>query len=625
MKNEQLSGFARTLITLTAWILAVAPLGLVTTAQAQSISVDYGSPKIWVGEPNRITFSVANATDFGDPILPEVEGLDIQFLGLTNTASSITIINGVRSESSSVDLAIEVMPEYAGIFEVPGIKIEVDGSIYESKPFTFEAIESSNDGRLTVDIERAGGPVYIGEPIELVLRIWIKAFHSDRYDITVNESTTWRLIKHKQSEWGPFAESLQSLGRGGRRPSGRLVKRKDGDFYLFEITRELRPTSTGEIQELDDIRIAMSYPMGLVQSRSRSIFRQSEYEFSGLMPITARAEVKEIEVKPLPTEGRPDFFRGAVGDFIVRAGARPTDVAVGDPITLTLLIGSVDGDQSALETLRPPPLADMVELTDDFRIPRDPIAGEVEDTIKVFSQTLRARSDEVSEIPPIPFSFFNPDSGEYQTVWTQAIPLQVSPAETLAAADIIRAGDPAAGRGDDDSTPTENDRETETGLRANFPIDSGMLADSNRTLGYVSLGVVAIPPACFAAIALLATRRRWKQSHPALLRSRSARNHALAALREAGDDKAIALAIRRYVCDRSGRPAASLTSSETIRTARKVGADAPLLARMDDLFRSLERSGYSDDQQAAGMKSKEAVGIIRELERCRWTTPMEIA
>jgi hypothetical protein len=624
MNNERSSIFLAALVALIACTLAGGQLGLEKSANAQNVSVDYGSPKIWVGEPNRITFTVRNAENLEEPVLPKVEGLEIEYVGTTNTSTSISIINGKRSELNTVDLAVEILPKHPGDFTVPSIKINVDGSIYESKPFTFEAIEASNDGRLIVDVERAGGSVYIGEPIQLVLRLWVKAFHSDRFDITVNESTTWRLIKHNQSEWGPFAESLQSLGRGGRRPSGRLVTRQDGDYYLYEITRELRPSGTGAIDELSDINILMSYPMGLVQSRSRSIFRRSDIEFSGLMPISARAEVQEIDVKPLPEEGRPEYFRGAVGDFIVRAGARPTDVAVGDPITVTLLVGSTDGDQSALETLRPPPMAEMTEITEDFRIPKGPIAGEVEDTIKVFSQTLRPRSDEITEIPPIPFSFFDPDRGEYQTVWTQAIPIQVSPAETLAATDIVRSGGQASTNDEETQMPSEND-DLETGLKANFPVGLGMLASSSRTLGYVTVGVVAIPPACFVAIALLAVRRRWKRSHPALIRSRGARNQAQIALRKASNEADIALVIRGYVCDRSGRPATSLTSSESMRLARKAGADAPLLARMDDLFRSLERSGYSGERTSTATQSKDAAEVIRELDRCQWTTPREIA
>lgn len=605
-------------------VLAAGLLGFEGTAHAQSVSVDYGAERIWAGEPNRVTFSVANATEYGEPVLPEVDGVTMRYLGATNTATSITIINGVRRESSSVDLVIEITPDGPGTFRIPSIAIDVDGRIHESKPFAFTAIEPENDGRLIVDIERAGGPVYLGEPVDLVLRIWVRPFRSDEHEVTINDSTTWRLIKHGDSDWGPFEETLQELARSGRRPAGRLVNRAEGEYYLFELTRQLRPTGIGSIDDLSDVEIAMSYPLGLTESRSRSIFRRSELEFTGLMPITARAEVRDIDVMPLPEEGRPEDFRGAVGDFIVRAGARPTNVAVGDPITLTLLVGSVDGDETVLETLRPPPLADLPDLTSRFRIPKDPIAGEVEDTIKVFSQTLRPRSDEVTEIPPIPFSFFDPDSGSYRTVWTQAIPIRVSPAETLAASDIVRAGDaPAAAGG---SIPTDDaDQPLETGLRANFAVSEDLLAVDRRTLGTTTYGLLAVPPVGFAALALLVARRRWRESHPDVLRARGARGRALARLRNERSPAAIAETLRSYVCDCSGRPATSLTASETLALVRSTGADASVLAGLDELLKAGERAGYGGEEATGPDRCEEAAAFVRSLDRCDWSRTKETA
>lgn len=610
------------LVTAMALVTLLGIPGIQQPAGAQEISVNYSGKETWVGVPIRITFSVSNATDIGDPQLPSVDGLDLQYGGAVNTTSSISIINGVRRESRSVELAIDVTPERPGTFTVPPIEIEVDGKVRSSEELQFEAIEATNGDRLFVDIVHTGGSVYVGEPVELVLRIWIKPFHSNRYDITVSERTTWRLIR-QSTRWGPFRDTLEELARSGRRPSGRLVQRAEGEYYLYEIKRELRPTGSGTIEDLDDVEISISYPTGIARSRIRSLLR-SDMEFTGLMPITARAEVNDIDVKPLPEEGRPEYFRGAVGNFIVRAGARPTDVAVGDPITLTYLVGTVDGDGTVLETLRPPPLAEMSELTDSFRIPKDPIAGDLEDTIKIFSQTLRPRSVEVKEIPAIPFSFFDPDLGEYRTIYTQAIPIEVTPAEKLAAADIVRAADSPDVDSPDEPQPSDPADTVETGLRANFPIDRRMLGSTSRTIGMTTAAVLVVPPACFAVVAFLATRRRWKEAHPALIRSRGARRRALTALKNASDASEIGLAVRGYVSDRAGRPATSLTSGEATRLARKAGAEAPTLVRMDELLNAAQRAGYSGSSASTTEYVDEATRIVRELDGCDWEQPEEV-
>jgi hypothetical protein len=617
------------MMRLHTWVVLAASLafaglpGLARQAAAQEVSVDYGSGQTWVGEPTQVTFTIRNASDVGTPVLPSVDGLKIEYSGARNTSSSITIINGVRSESRSMAVAIEITPERPGKFEVPPIRIDVDGTTLETESFTFKAVEASNDGRLIVDVIRAGGPVYIGEPVELKLRIWVKRFYSARYDTTVNESTMWRLIK-SNSEWGPFAESLDQLARAGRRPAGKEVTRAEGDYYLYEMTRQIRPTGSGLVDELEDVTIRISYPTGLTENRTRSIFRRSDLSFSGLMPISERALVKGIDVKPLPEEGRPEDFRGAVGDFIVRAGARPTDVAVGDPITLTLLVGSVDSDPTVLQTLRPPPLADIPELTESFRIPRDPIAGEVEDTIKVFTQTLRPLSDEITEIPPIPFSFFDPAREEYRTVYTRAIPIQVSPAETLAASDIVRSGGETATLANEDGDPIGDADAGPAGLRPNFQIGSHMMASTSRDLGMGTIALTTLPPAGFVALALVAGRRRWKHAHPAAVRSRRAGRRARIDLRRSEGLSDLDRVLRSYICDRTGRPNASLTSNEAIRLAREAGADAPTVAGMDELFRASERAGYGGMHDAPDQQVKVASELIHALERCRWNTPEEV-
>jgi len=605
------------LVMCTALMLVIGLPALDQSSQAQAVSVDYGAKRIWVGEPNQLTFSVTNATEIGEPVLPEVEGLEIAFAGTTNTSSSITIINGVRSESRTVELVVTLRAKEAGVYRVPSILLPVDGRMVESDSWRFQAVEAVNAGKLRAEIIRNGEDVYVGEPIRLTLRVWVKAFHSEQYDYTVNENTTWRLMKHQDSNWGPFAETIQQMARSGKRPKGMLVRRPEGEFYVFEIDRELRPTGLGAIEELGDVEIAVSYPTGLRENTSRSLFRRSDLEFAGLMPLRVRAEVNEIDVKPLPVEGQPEHFRGAVGDFIVRAAARPTDVAVGDPINLTFLVATQE-NSSVLDTLRPPPLAEMEELTSDFRIPSDPLAGEVEDNIKVFTQTIRARSDEVTEIPPIPFSFFDPDRGEYRTEWTDAIPLEVSPAETLAAADIVRSGDATTiTEGDVEPTAPVQDG-PKAGLRANFSIGPALLARSGRTLGAGTIALLATPPAGFAALALVVVRRRWREANPAKVRSRSAHAAARRRLKRSAGASETGRILRTYVCDRSGRPATSLTSAETLRVARRAGAGPETITTLERLLREADRASHQGSSATEGGGDMQARSVLDQLERCRW-------
>ena len=602
-----------------ALLSLVAIMGVTGDAKAQNVSVSYTNNQTWVDTPIQIVFTVENASDFGEPILPEVDGLKIKYEGALNRSSRITIINGKREESRTVDLAISVTPTRAGTFIVPNIQLEVEGTTYNSSDVRLTALAPVNDGKVLVDVFGPDTSVYVGEPVQLSLQIWIEEFEPAGYDVEIPESTMWQLVKAGDSDWGPFKKSLEQMAANRQRPTGRSQIRDGRRYFVYEIERELRPTGLGSIEGLSDVSVAVSYPTGV--ERSRSIF-SSGLQFSGLIPLRVHADIGDIGIKPLPEEGKPEYFRGAVGSFVVKSSARPRDVAVGDPITLSFMVGNVRNDESVLDTLRPPPLHLMNELTSDFRIPSDPIAGTVDGDIKVFTQTLRARSADVEAIPPIPFAFFDPQTETYKTVYTQPIPLTVSPAESLAMSDITRASG-ASPEQDEDSPSSRLENAEEKGLAANFPVNRTLLTTSGRDIGMGTTIVAVVPPVGFCAVALLLARARWRQKNPLVVLARGARAKALRNLQTIGDLGEASRCVRVYISEKSCLPSTSATTSESLHLARIAGADTELLHELDGFLRRSERAGYAREEGRHSNGRDEAIRLIGGLEACHWKTSLE--
>lgn len=619
MKMIQNSVIRRGFRPWCAMVCFVVFMATTPETQAQKVSVSFTNNQTWVDTPIQIVFTVENATDFGDPVLPEVDGLEIRYEGALNRSSRITIINGKRKESRTVDLAISVTPTRAGTFVVPNIQLEVDGLTYNSSDVRITALSPTNDGKVLVNVFGPDTSVYVGESVKLSLEIWIEEFEPTGYDIEIPESTMWQLVKVGDSDWGPFKKSLESMAANRQRPSGRSDTRDGRKYFVYEIERELRPTGLGSIEGLSDVSVAVSYPTGV--KRSRSVF-SSGLQFSGLLPLRVHADLGNIGIKPLPEEGKPEYFRGAVGNFIVKSSARPRDVAVGDPITLSFMVGNVREDRSVLDTLRPPPLHTMSELTGDFKIPSDPIAGTVDGDIKIFTQTLRARSSDVDAIPPIPFAFFDPESETYKTVYTQPIPLTVSPAESLAMSDITRASG-ASPIEDGESSNSRLENASEKGLAANFPVDVTLLTVSRRNIGAGTIILVATPPLGFCAVVLLLARARWRERNPLIVHAHRARSKALGALRESHDLGESSRCVRIFISEKSCMPSTSATTSETIRLTRFAEADADLLHDLEGFLRKSERAGYAREEEQATNGRAEAVRLIGRLERCRWTVSMK--
>ena len=122
-------------------------------------------------------------------------------------------------------------------------------------------------------------------------------------------------------------------------------------------------------------------------------------------PIIVTAAVDETIIKPLPKEGRPANFNGAVGKYSIIAEASPQTVQVGDAIDLHF---AVQGE-GRLELLSAPKLNEQADLNRDFKVSDEPLAGIVDRGRKVFSTSIRPHRDDVTEIPPVEFPYFDPD------------------------------------------------------------------------------------------------------------------------------------------------------------------------------------------------------------------------
>ena len=225
------------------------------------------------------------------------------------------------------------------------------------------------------------------------------------------------------------------------------------------------------------------YPTGLRQSSG--FFDSGSLVLTGQRPVARQVKGGPVEVKPLPKEGQPAWFRGAVGVYEISATAKPEETSVGDPITLTL---SITGT-GRLDQLQPPPLPDLPELTHGFKVPTDPLAGEVEGKIKRFTQSIRAISDSVKEIPSIPFAYFDPRQGKYVTVRSKPIPIKVKPADKLSSSQVVDA----TAKGPVARTLTE----VTSGILANYTSEDDLLGQQDVRPGFGLMALVILSPVLF--------------------------------------------------------------------------------------------------------------------------------
>ena len=160
--------------------------------------------------------------------------------------------------------------------------------------------------------------------------------------------------------------------------------------------------------------------------RRRSPFNDP---FEGLLtryqdvPAKIEAKAQNITVRPLPTEGQPDNFNGAVGQFSMSAKASALEVTVGDPVTINIELSGI-GTIESLNFPKPE--------WPDFKSYEPTILSKKTDPLglsglKTFEQVIIPENETIKEIPSLKIPYFDPKSESYKVLSQGPFALKVNP------------------------------------------------------------------------------------------------------------------------------------------------------------------------------------------------------
>lgn len=135
----------------------------------------------------------------------------------------------------------------------------------------------------------------------------------------------------------------------------------------------------------------------------------------------------EIEVLPLPTEGRPTPFSGAVGSFQLQLESEKSIVPQHSPVTFTLTL-SGEGNFQSVDAI-PIPLPPGFEVYDSKSGARGttPLGMRKDlSSQKVFQVTAIPRSAGKFTIAPIEWNYFDPKKKTYEKLVTKPLEIEVT-------------------------------------------------------------------------------------------------------------------------------------------------------------------------------------------------------
>jgi hypothetical protein len=311
-----------------------------------------------------------------------------------------------------------------------------------------------------------------------------------------------------------------------------------------------------------------------------------------------------LEVAELPEAGRPPGFSGLVGSFEVEAEATPTEISVGDPITLSVRLKG----PRYLQNVTLPPLENQPSLARDFRIPEERATGMIRGDTKVFTQTLRATHSGVSEIPPIEIPYFDPKTGRYEIARSQPIALKVEGNRIITAQD-------AEGRAAVAVTQTEL-QAREEGIAYNYESADALLNQQGSLSSWLNspLGLsLLLAPLGYGGLWAFILMARRRGADPTGRRARRAHREFTRRLQAldagpAGNPDALHSnlldALRAYLGARLELPPGALTFADVAAALQQRGIAAETVEDLRRLFEQCEAGRYAGGMQAADEPSQ---------------------
>ncbi len=395
---------------------------LITCGRAASFTASLDRDAITLGEQATLSLKFEGVQPQDAPALPAVPGLQFQYVG---PSSAFSFING--QTSSSITYNYIVAPQRDGGFVIPGVRVDVNGQQFASSPLKLTVSKASapstaavNSGNEVAFLKFSfpKNKIYLGEPevgrLELFLRDDVQNFGN--FQLT-----------------GAPADGFSAGKIAELQNQRRRVQVGNRGYTVIPLAVPLTPVRTGQLTlgpfSASAVVVLPSQNEG-GDPFFRQFFNQGEQK-----QVTLATDPMNVEALPLPAENKPANFTGAVGDFTMTATAGPTNVTVGDPITVRVQIsgrGAFDSltlpPQEAWQNFKTYPPTTKLETSDQFGF----------QGTKTFEQIISPQNSDVHELPALTFSFFNPDDGQYHTLTQPPVPLVVkaagaTPMPTIAA------------------------------------------------------------------------------------------------------------------------------------------------------------------------------------------------
>jgi hypothetical protein len=579
--------------------ILVLPIMGIDSAQAQgsaqaAIQAEVDRTALSTDETLVLTVTLYSSSllDAPRPSLPVLTGFNV--VG-SSSSSQISIVNG--DVTSVVVYSYRLQPYETGDLVIEPISVTIGGQTHNTQRITVHVSQGTGapasapapsnrqpaNPPATPSTELAGQDLFVEAVID----------NSTPY---VGQQVVYTFRFYQASNlWGqPGYESPTFTGfwsEPQRDQQEYQVRAGGRNYRVTEVNTILFPSVIGPVT-IDPARLTT--PGGL--------FRSGQ---------ALQTKPVELNVQPLPPDA-PMGFDGAVGQFTLAATVEPTQGKVNEPLTWKVTL-SGQGNVSIAPDPVWPETGGWRSFESQATVNTEIRDGQVVGS-RAYERLLVPSAEGEFAIPSLEYVYFDPSTGQYQTVRTEPIPVSIAPgaAEAPPAPALPRPGQKEA---------VEQLADDIHHLKA--APSSLSVAGEPVTASGLYWVAWAFPVLGAAGYFAWQRRQRYWEKNLGLARSSLARKKARKALAQARRQKGDAYGaagqiLTDYLADKLDRPVAGLTHQALAALLVEQGAGPDLAERVEVLLVTSELGRFApgaDDPDHARSLLQEVDILIATLER----------
>jgi hypothetical protein len=446
-------------------------LGLVACASAQEFrfTTSVSNNNVTQDEPFQIQFMLENGVNVASFTPPSFKDFDV--LQGPSQMQGQSIFNGKRSEYIALNYLLQA--KRMGSFTIAGAQARVNGNIVKSNPVLIEVRKGNPQAVQQQQIPQSSaglpphrgqqgngedlpeGVLKKGEDVNEKLRknIFLKV-DVDKTNLYEGEQLTatyklfTRLPTNSSVTKVPAFKGFSAKDIELPNPPQATEERVNGIPYkVFTIRKTLLfPLQSGPL-ELDPVEVDNQVRLVKMVSNKKNsghsrdpfddifndpafkdpffddFFNRPEVEYQDV-PYKIQSNPITITVKPVPIDGRPTSYNGAVGHFNMTATVDKNQLTTDDALTLKVTIGG----QGNVNLLNPPKIEIPggfekydPKVTDDIEKNSNPLSGS-----RTFEYVLMPQEAGDHTIPAVEFSYFDPTANSYKTMRSQPFVIHIA-------------------------------------------------------------------------------------------------------------------------------------------------------------------------------------------------------